>query len=171
MTAGLNVQLSDTFWLRANQDFDFCDQPKNKTDCIGKSWLFQIINLVTDLDSNFNEAFYYGALSLTVLISDYEGASQIFDKGVLYHAKDWHLLYAAGYHALLEEKNSVKASKIYFDAAKYGAPAWVKVMAGRLAIEGGEKEYAAKILEEMIATNQEPKLIERLKQKLESLQK
>ncbi len=171
LSAGLNSQLSDSFWLRANQDFDYCDQPKNKTECSGKSWLFHMLDLVTDLDSNFKEAFFYGALALTVLISDYDGASKIFDKGTAKFPKSWTLLYAAGYHALFEEKNSVKASKLYFEAAKHGAPTWVNAMAGRLAAEGGAKEYAAKILEEMIATSQDPKLIERLKQKLDAAQK
>ena len=171
INAGLRVQMADSFWLRAIQDFDYCTDVKTDQTCVGQSWLFQILNLTTELDSYFLEAYYYGGLALAVIISDYPGATKIFDKGVAEFPTEWPLLYAAGYHALFEEKNKVKAAKLYLAAAENGAPAWVRVLAGRLAFEGGEKEYAAKILEQMIATSQDSKLIDRLKQKLMQVQK
>ncbi len=171
LSFGQKVQAADSFWLRAIQDFDFCDKPINQTECIGKSWLFSVINLTVELDTRFKEAYYYGALALTVLISDYQGASQIFDKGVVQFPKSGAILYAAGYHALFEEKNKMKASKLYFATAENGGPAWTKVLAARLAADSGEKEYAAKILEQMIADNEDPKLIRRLKEKLAAIQK
>lgn len=169
LSAGLNVQMSDSFWLRAVQDIDHCDQPLNAKECKGKSWLFNVIDLTTELDRKFMESYFFGALALTVIISDYEGASRIFDKGVEEFPKNWNILYAAGYHALYEEKDKRKASKLYFAAAENGAPDWVHVLAGRLAVDGGEKEFAAQILEQMIKTSQDPKLIERLKTKLSTV--
>ncbi len=171
MTAGFHIQMADSFWLRALQDFDFCDQPLNTNECRGESWLYQVVELTTDLDNQFRDAYFFGAMSLTVLISDFQGASKIFDKGVLKFPTDWRLNYAAGYHALFEEKNKTKAAKLYYVAAENGAPPWVRVLAGRLAVEGGEHEYAAQILEQMIETSQDPMLIERLKQKLSEVRK
>lgn len=171
MSAGLNHQNSDAFWIRAIQDFDYCADLISERTCAGKSWLFKILDLTTELDKKFLEAYYYGGLSLSVIISDYDGATKIFDKGVLAFPQDRQLLYAAGYQALFEEKNKSKAAKYYFAAAENGAPPWVRVMAGRLAAEGGEKEYAAKILEQMITTSQDPALIHRLKQKLSEVHK
>ena len=60
LSAGLSIQLSDAFWLRAFQDFSYCDSPIRINECAGKSWLFQILNLVVELDKNFFEAYYYG---------------------------------------------------------------------------------------------------------------
>ncbi|MBC7420286.1 MAG: hypothetical protein H7328_06110 [Bdellovibrio sp.] len=168
MAVGLNIQMADSFWLRALQDFDYCDQPLNSTECKGESWLYHVVDLTTDLDKKFRDAYFFGAMSLSVLVSDYDGASKIFDKGILQFPNDWQLNYAAGYHVLFEENNKAKAAKLYYAAAENGAPGWVKVLAGRLANEGGEKEFAAQILEQMIKTSQKPELIERLQKKLSS---
>ncbi len=171
LAAGTKVQMSDSFWLRAIQDFDYCDSVINQKECSGKSWLFKIINAVADLDPNFFEAHYYGALALTIIISDYEGASAIFDKAVVHFPKSWMLFYAAGYHALVEEKNKIKAAKLYLEAGNLGAPSWVPLMAGKLAADAGDIDYSAQILEGMIAMNQQPEYVERLKKKLEQKKK
>ena len=167
LSFGNSIQYADSFWLRAIQDFEFCDSPVNEKECHGKSWLFQIIDTVVNLDQNFFEAHYYGALALTIMVNDFEGASAIFDKGVKQFPDNWMILYAAGYHALVEEKNKVKASKLYYQAGIKGAPDWVAMMAGKLAADGGDIDYATKILEGMIEMNQKAAYIDRLKEKLE----
>lgn len=166
LSAGLNIQSADSFWLRAVQDFDFCDQPINLHECKGSSWLFQIVDMAIELDSKFLEAYFYGGLALTVLVNDFEGASKVFDKGVSIFPDNWNLVYAAAYHALYEEKNKLKASKLYLLAAEKGAPGWTRVLAGRLAQEGGDYAFSKLILEQMIKTSQDPVLVERLKEKL-----
>lgn len=169
LTAGFNIQISDSFWLRAIQDMDHCDQPVNERECKGKSWLFNVINLTVELDRRFKEAYYYGALALTILISDYAGATVIFDKGVEIFSKEWTLLYAAGYHALFEEKDKLKASKLYLAAVDNGAPDWVRLTAGRLANEGGDNNTAKLILQQLIARESDPRWIDKLKKKIESI--
>lgn len=171
LTAGLNVQMADSFWLRSVQDFEFCDSLQTNNQCKGKSWLFQIINVVVILDKNFYEAFYYGALALTIIISDYDGASEIFNKAVTQYPNKWPLLYAAGYHALVEEKNKTKAAKLYYEAGKLGAPDWVRMMAGKLAADGGDVNYAEQILEGMIKLNDQPEYVKRLQEKLSEVRK
>lgn len=169
LTFGLARQESDSFWLRALQDFDFCDQPVNGNECKGKSWLYNILDLASDLDPKFYEVTYFGGLALSVIISDYEGATKIFEKGVREFPNKWQLNYAAGYHAYFEEKDKLKASKLFFAAGKNGAPDWVQVSAGKFAADGGDRELAHKILNEMIKSSEDPKLIERLETKLKSL--
>lgn len=166
LNGGFSSQLADGYWLRAIQDMDYCDQPVNKVECVGKSWLFNMINLTIELDRKFKEAYYYGALALTVIISDYAGASVIFDKSVEEFSKDWALLYAAGYHALFEEKNKLKASKLYLSAVDNGAPEWVRLMAGRLASEAGDKKAAKEILQRLIEMESDPRWIDKLKKKI-----
>ena len=171
LSAGARVQISDSFWLRAVQDFEYCDSVVNEKECSGKSWLYKIIKAVVDLDPRFFEAHYYGAMALTIIISDYAGASAIFDEAVIQYPKNWELLYAAGYHALVEEKNKSKSAKLYFEAGRLGAPEWVVMMAGKLAAEAGDIDYSTQILEGMIAMNQQPEYVERLKKKLEQKKK
>ncbi len=166
LTAGFSPQVADSFWLRAVQDMDHCDNPINERECHGKSWLFNVINLTVELDNKFKDAYYYGGLALTILISDYEGATIIFDKGVANFSKDWPLLYAAGYHALYEEKNSLKASKLYLAAADNGAPAWLRLTAGRLASEGGDDLSSKIILQQLIKNESDPVWIKKLQSKI-----
>lgn len=169
LTMGFSHQAADSFWLRALQDFDYCDKPATKQLCVGKSWFFNVINLTVELDKKFLEAYYFGGLALTVLISDMEGASIIFDKGTNEFKEDWRLNYLAGYHALFEEKNKLKAADLYLRAAEQGAPPWVKLMAGRLSSEGGDSIKAKEILQQLIESESDPLWIKKLKNKIEEM--
>lgn len=166
--AGFKPQMADSFWLRAVQDFDHCSEKIKENECVGKSWLSQVLDLASVLDPKLEPVMYQtGGLALTILISDYAGASSFFDKGVRIYPNNWQLQYTAAYHALYEEKNKAKAARLYMRAYENGAPSWVWQMATRLAAEGGDTEYAQKILEDMIAQNKDEKIVARLKAKLE----
>lgn len=121
---------------------------------------------MVELDPEFTEAYYFGGLSLTTLIKDYEGATVIFDKATAKFKREWPLLYLAAYHALFEEKDKLKASKLYLMAANNGAPSWVRLSAGKLAAEGGDKDVAVDILNHLIQAESDPRWIKRLKDKL-----
>ncbi|MBY0554789.1 hypothetical protein K2P97_09685 [bacterium] len=171
LSIGFSHQTADSFWLRAIQDFDYCDKPATKLLCVGKSWFFNVINLTVELDNKFLEAYYFGGLALTVLISDMEGASIIFDKGTNEFKNDWRLLYLAGYHALFEEKNKLKAADFYLRAAEHGAPTWVRLMAGRLSSEGGNNIKAKEILQQLIESESDPLWIKKLNNKIKQMDK
>ncbi len=171
LNAGFSIAVSDSFWLRAIQDFDFCSKPLNDSECNGKSWLFHTLNLVVELDNRFLEAFYYGSLALTVIISDYAGASVILDKAVIAFPKHWSILYTAAYQAFFHEKDKLKASRLYLAASDNGAPDWVRLTAGRLAGEGGDLGSAREILQQLIDHAVDPAWIEILKKKIEALEK
>ena len=171
VAGGFNSQVSDSFWMRSIQDTEYCEKPINSERCSDNSWFFSVVNLTVELDPNFAEAYYFGGLSLSTLIKDMKGASVIFDKGVAHFSREWPLLYAAAYHALFEEKDKLKASKLYLAAAKFGAPDWVRLSAGKLAAEAGDEGTATEILEHLIKVESNPLWIKRLKEKLTELQK
>ncbi len=171
-SVGFKTHMASALWLRSLQGFDYCEKEISAGVCSPKSWLYQNINLASTLDPVFEPGFYrLGALALTVIISDYEGASIIFDRGVAQYPNYWPLLYSAGYHSYFEEKNLLKASQLFDRAAKNGAPEWVAVLAGRLAADGGDIGLAKQILKTMIDTNQDEKLVKRLQDKINSLTK
>lgn len=172
LTMGFRVQFADAFWLRAVQDFDYCNQKINETECKGKSWLFQVLNLVTELDPKIAPSMYqFSGLALTVLISDYEGASVIFDKAVQIYPDVWQINYAAAYHALYEEKDKIKASRLYFRAAETGAPRWVYSLASRISVDGGDREFSEMILKTLMDENKkdsvQSEVIDRIRAKLQ----
>ena len=107
-----------------------------------------------------------GGLALSILVGDVEGGAKFFERGVRVYPDNWQIVYAAAYHAYFEEKNKVKAAKLYLRASQIGAPTWTESLAARLASEGGDQEFADRIVEGMIAQNKDEKLINRLKTKL-----
>lgn len=165
-TFGHSEAMADSLWLRALQDFDYCSEPINARECQGESWLYRMLDQITNLSPKFRGPYANGALALTVIISDYEGATKIFDKGVRELPLDWTISYRAAYHALYEEKNKEKAAKLLIQAGNHGAPKWVFSLAGRLYAEGGEMELAKSLIEEMKARNEDPALIQRLEDKI-----
>ncbi len=168
MTVGMKYQIADALWLRALQDFDFCEKKIKDNECAGKGWLFQLLNLITEIDPVLDPTMYAAAgLALTVIVSDYQGASLIFDKAVAQHRTNWQVQYAAAYHALYEEKNKLKAARLYEAAGKFGAPNWVFALAGRLASDSGADLYSKKILEGMINSKLDSKIIDRLRKRIE----
>lgn len=168
LTAGFQVQAADSLWLRAVQDFDHCSKVIKEHVCEGNSWLFSVLDLASTLDARLEPVMYQtGGLALAILVGDVEGGAQFFGRGVRVYPDNWYIIYGAAYHALYEEKNKKKASKLYLMAFEKGAPPWTQVLSARLAADEGDGEFATKILEDMIAQNKDESLIKRLKTKLE----
>lgn len=163
---GFNHVIADSIWIRSLQDISYCDNPLTAQVCKGKSWLFHVFDVITDLDPKFQIVYRIGGLVLSVIISDIDGATILFDKGVNLYPKDWRLTYRAAYHAIYEENNKEKAARLLKLAAENGAPQWVFSLAGRMWVDSGKEELALSLLEEMKKNNVEPWIIQRLEQKI-----
>lgn len=160
---------ADLLWIRAVQDFDYCDESKAPGLCKDHSWLYHMLDVTTDLSPQFRIPYAAGALALTVIISDIDGATKIFDKGVKAFPNDWPILYRAAYHYMYEVKDNKRAAELLIQAGKNGAPPWVFTLAGRLYSDSGSVDLAEAVLRDMIETKQDPKLIQRLKDKIQSI--
>lgn len=166
-TFGYREAIADMLWLRSIQDFDFCEKVVRKDLCQGRGWLYQMLDLITDLSPKFHIAYSAGAIALTIIISDIEGASKLFDKAVINFPDDWRLLYKAAYHAIYEEKNKAKAAVLVERAARLGAPEWVYSLAANLYTESGQKTIAIKLIEELEATGRyNPRILNRMRKKV-----
>lgn len=165
-TFGYHETMADFFWLRAIQDMDYCEKKISEQNCIAKGWLFRVLDLTTELSPKFVVPHSFGALALTVLVSDYAGASVIFDKAVARFPNSWKIAYNAGYHALYEEKDQAKAARLLESAARNGAPAWVYSLATRLYTDSGKREIAEGLVRELESSGFDPKLIDRMKKKI-----
>ncbi|AHZ86502.1 hypothetical protein Bb109J_c1165 [Bdellovibrio bacteriovorus] len=169
MTFGYGEAIADLLWIRALQDFDYCDQQVGENVCRNNSWLYQMLNATTNLSPHFRIPYAAGALALTVIITDIDGATKIFDKGVKAFPNDWPILYRAAYHYMYEVKDNKRAAELLIQAGKNGAPPWVFTLAGRLYSDAGNLELAESVLQDMIKTEQDPVLIKRLRDKIESM--
>lgn len=165
-TFGNREVMADLFWIRAIQDFDYCEEKLAEQLCKGNGWLAKTLLLITDLSKHFRMAYSAGGIALTVIISDYAGASLLFDKGVVNLPNDWVIAYKAAYHALFEEQNKGKAAELMAKAAQNGAPEWVYLLSTRLYTEAGKKEMATRLVDELERSNFDKSLLEVMKQKL-----
>lgn len=164
---GLRYQLSDIFWIRAIQDFGYCEEKLALHQCKENTWMSEMILTILNLDPNYRIVYLTGGLSLTILVSDYTGASKVFDRGVAQFPNDWKLLYAAAYHTLYEEKNDRKAAELYFRAAQNGAPEWVYSLANRLFIKSGNLTMTDEILRVMTKLIKDEEMLKRMKDRIE----
>lgn len=171
LTFGYSEIAADAMWIRAVQDFDYCDSQVSENICRNNSWLYQMLDAITNLSPHFRIPYAAGALALTVIISDIEGATKIFDKGVKAFPNDWPILYRAAYHYMYEVKDNKRAAGLLIQAGKNGAPPWVFTLAGRLYSDAGSLELAESVLQEMIETKQDPTLIKRLQDKIQTMKK
>ncbi|MGZ3784200.1 MAG: tetratricopeptide repeat protein [Bdellovibrio sp.] len=168
---GYQEVIADILWIRAIQDFDYCEMKISTSVCKSNSWLFKMIDTVTNLSPQFRIPYAAGGLALTIIISDIDGATKIFEKGVKAFPKDWPILYRAAYHYLYEVKDKKRAAELLIQAGQNGAPPWVFSLAGRLYSDSGYIELAQSLLNEMIQTKQDPGLIKRLEDKINSMKK
>ncbi len=166
---GMRSQFADLLWIRSIQDFDYCDQTLGKNLCKGNSWLYQMLDSLTNLDSHYYIAYSAGGLALTVLVSDYAGASKIFDKGIKIYPNDWKLLYRAAYHVLYEENNYPKAAELFKRVGENGGPEWTLKLASRLNTRSGQVEVGERLLEDLIRRKEDEHVIQRLREKIEAL--
>lgn len=160
--------ISSALWLRSLQDIDYCEVQLKEHLCLGKSWLFNMLDTTSRLAPDFKEVYSYGALALSVIISDVEGAAILFAKGTSVFPSDFRIAYRAGYHALLEEKDKEKAARYFMQAAKIQGKdgTWLYSLATRLYVESGEKEVALKLYEDLQKSDLDSWTLDRMREKL-----
>lgn len=166
MTFGFSEVASDIFWIRTVQDMDYCEQQADLNICVNNSWLYTMLNAITNLSPHFRVAYSAGTLALTVLISDIQGATQLFEKALKYFPNDWVINYRAAYHYIYEVKDKKRAAVLLETAAKNGGPPWLYSLAGGLYSESGSQQAAQTLLKYMIQTEQDTAIIKRLQEKL-----
>lgn len=167
MTFGFQETAADALWIRTVQDMDFCEQQIEQNNCVNNSWLYTMLDAITNLSPHFRVAYSAGTLALTVLISDIQGATQLFEKALKYFPNDWVINYRAGYHYIYEVKDKKRAAVLLEKAAKNGGPPWLYSLAGGLYSESGSEQAAQTLLKYMIQTEQDEVIIKRLQDKLE----
>ena len=174
LTLGYNQVIGDLLWLRTIQDFDFCEtKPPGVSDprefkC-KKGWVFQMIDGVTEVDPRFRAPHLSGALMLSVVVNDIEGASRIFDKATVRFPNDWQILMNGAYHSMQEEHDLVKASRRLHEAALNGAPKWTYSLVARLQQRTGQLEFAKATLEAASASTDDQRHRELFERRLKEV--
>lgn len=135
-----------------------------------KGWAFTMMDAITQLAPRFHMAYVLGAVALSVISEDFDGAKIIFDRGVEQFPTDWVLLYRAAYSALFDQKDFAKAAELMNRAADNGAPLWLKSLAARLYTQEGQAELGIRLLTELLK-KVDPERVEARKSIAERIEK
>lgn len=165
---GFQSVIADNLWIRTIQDFDYCEKEVSKSRCQRNSWLYLMLDAITNLSPDFKAAYVDGGVALSVVISDAEGATKIYEKGLRIFSDDFALLYRAGLHAYYDEKNLKKAADLYLKAARLQGlqGTWLYSLASRLYTDAGQKEVAYKLYVQMKDEGLDEAYLKRMREKL-----
>lgn len=148
---------------------DFVDKANSGRKVCRKGWVFRMLDATTELAPRFRMPYDAGALALSVLIDDYEGAALLFEKAVKQYPDDWKILYRAAYHFLFDQKNFKRAAELLVRAGEAGAPSWVKGLAATLYTTEGQLALGLSTLESLKAGVKDDKQRQYLDKRIETL--
>lgn len=188
---GFNDLFSSLLWLRLVQDIEVCDQGPAKgaipeldankdplADVLERKmpeskckngWVFQMLDVISDLTPDFETVYTDGATFLSVLVDDREGAQKIFAKGRMEFPDNWQIYYRSAYHELFEMQNAEAAAELLRQAGEKGAPDWVYALSAKLLTRLGRAEFAKTVLEGVVASGKEGPGMERVRDQLDKI--
>ena len=92
LSMGNKRLITDMIWIQTLLESDNERFKKKDTN----NWMFLRFDTIAELDPHFYENYKYGGQFLSVIKDDLEGASIIFEKGLMKYPEDFWLRYYAG---------------------------------------------------------------------------
>lgn len=165
---GYQFVIADSLWLRAIQDIEYCEVQVAKNRCQSNSWLYQMLEVLTTLAPDYLIAYREGGIALSVVISDSEGATKIYEKGIRVFPQDFRLVYRTALHAYYDEKNYLKAANLFLQAARIQGleGTWLYSLASRLYADAGKKDIALRLYQQMLKEGLDEITLKRMREKL-----
>jgi len=149
---------ADIYWIRAIQHYG---RDKKSDRVAGRFELLQpLLDLTTTLDPHFNIAYRFGAVFLSFSPPNGPGrtdqAIELLMKGLRHNPQRWQFAYDIGFVHYFSTKDYAEAARWFGRAAEMpGAPEWVRSLAARTSIEGGDVDGAEALFAEL-AMSPEP---------------
>jgi tetratricopeptide (TPR) repeat protein len=158
---GFNGLMADWYWM---QSLQYIGNKINKSEGtinienlrpLKPRLLYPLLDNATSLDPQFLVAYSYGAVVLPAI--DPEQAIKITEKGIENNPGEWRLFQHLGY-IYWRLKNFEKASETYQKGSEIkGAPTFMKAMVAQMKSQGGSRETARIIYQQMLTDSQDEK--------------
>lgn len=153
-TLGMEGLVADWYWMRSLQylgDKIIEGQENVAIDDLrdlNPRLLYPLLDSATSMDPKFLPAYSFGAVVLPAI--DPDQAVKLVEKGIANNPSEWRLYQHLGF-IYWKTDALVEAAETYEKgAAIEGAPAFMRIMAARMRTEGGSRETARAIYEEML---------------------
>lgn len=156
---GFEGLIADWYWLQSLQyvgDKLIKAQEKGVTvdienlKPINPRLLYPILENATNLDPKFMAAYSYGAIVLPAI--DPELAIKLTEKGIRENPDQWRLLQHLGYIYWRLGRYDEAAEAYERGSRVPGAPVFFKFMVAQMKNQGGSRETARKLYEQMLAS-------------------
>ena len=154
-TLGFEGLIADWYWM---QSLQYIGDKVSKSDQqvinlenlkpLNPRLLYPLLDNATDLDPKFLAAYSYGAVVLPAIAPDQ--AIKITEKGIRENPNEWRLYQHLGY-IYWRMKNYEKAAEVYQNGAKIaGVPPFMQMMAAQMKTQGGSRQTARALYEQML---------------------
>lgn len=159
-TLGFNGLIADWYWMQSLQYIGDKISKSEETTInlenlqpLNPRLLYPLLDNATSLDPHFLAAYSYGAIVLPAI--DPNQAIKIAEKGIANNPNEWRLYQHLGY-IYWRLKNFDKAAETYEQGAKIkDSPAFMKMMAAQMKTQGGSRDTARIMYEQMLAEAQD----------------
>lgn len=170
LSLGYNPLLADIYWTRAVQYYGArIGKPHADYDL-----LWPLLDLTTTLDPRLLTAYRFGAIFLSEAPPIGAGrtdlAIELVKRGIAANPDAWRLDSDLGFLYYWRLKDYPNAAAYYLAASRIPhAPAWLKLMAARVADKGGSIETSRMIWSELFESTKDPNMRKNAYEKLRGL--
>jgi tetratricopeptide (TPR) repeat protein len=162
ISLGFNGLGADWYWMRSLQYVgrkileQQGDVALDDLSQLNLKLLAPLLENATTLDPQFLEPYEYAAVVLPAI--DVQEAIRITRKGIDANPNAWRLYQHLGY-IYWQQHDYATAAEVYGRGAEVaGAPAWMRAMKARMAVEGGSRETAREIYAHMFEQSVDEKV-------------
>jgi tetratricopeptide (TPR) repeat protein len=162
ISLGFNGLGADWYWMRSLQYVgrkileQQGDVALDDLSQLNLKLLAPLLENATTLDPQFLEPYEYAAVVLPAI--DLQEAIRITRKGIDANPNAWRLYQHLGY-IYWQQHDYATAAEVYGRGAEVaGAPAWMRAMKARMAVEGGSRETAREIYARMFEQSVDEKV-------------
>ena len=160
LSVGYSALAADLYWIRAIQyyggiklrtDGNARDAGQGSTDY---ELLYPMLDLTTTLDPRFNIAYRFGAIFLSLEPPNgparIDQAVALLQKGLAYNPDRWQYAHDIGFIEYWYTRDYVAAAHWFDQAARIpGAPDWIRPLAAVTLAQGGDRQGARTMLNEL----------------------
>lgn len=159
LSLGYDALLADIYWTRAVQYYG----GKRRDHDPNFQLLAPLLEITTTLDPQLLIAYKFGAIFLTEQPPRGAGrpdlAVALVQKGIRANPDEWRLWADLGFIYYADLRDYHKAAAAYLEGSKNPrAREWMKVMAARIAQEGGSRDVSTFLWSQLYDSTQDPSI-------------
>jgi tetratricopeptide (TPR) repeat protein len=171
MSLGYGGLLADVYWTRAVQYFG------NHHIAGGREYdmLSPLLDITVTLDPKLKPAYKFGSIFLAQRPPEGAGrpdlAVQLVERGIREIPDDWNLYFHLGFIHYMERHDYIAAAEAFERGSKVpGAHPFLKLLAARMRAQGGDRETARVLWQNIYETNPDKMMQNNALQHLAALQ-